>query len=139
MFKLLAITLNDYVTQTKQLKLYLTYKKIVYIAVEQPCSQASVTNILIRKGNKRQETIFHHLVLLIHKFRQASKRSFTVMNCLLHLRIFFSILVNKRLKYLKVQFLVDHQCWIKIAYGQTKYFCDTAKSAHGTSNDLETQ
>ena len=50
---------------------FIWLKKIVYIAMEQPCSQSSVTNILIRKGNKRQETIFYHLVLLIYKFRQA--------------------------------------------------------------------
>ena len=50
---------------------FVRLKKIIYIATEQPCSQLSVTNILIRRRNKGQETIIYHLALLIYRFRQA--------------------------------------------------------------------
>ena len=62
---------------------FVRLKKIIYIAMNSlVVSQVLLIMIKIRKGNKRQGTIFYHLVLLIHIFRQALKRSSTVMCCL---------------------------------------------------------
>ena len=51
---------------------FVRLKKIIYIAMNSlVVSQVLLIMIKIRKGNKRQETIFYHLVLLIYIFKQA--------------------------------------------------------------------
>ena len=53
---------------------FVRLKKIIYIAMNSlVVSQVLLIMIKIRKGNKRKETIFYHLVLLIYIYLSKPK------------------------------------------------------------------